>query len=146
MDVLTLDSEIRSSLWQERLVAVLWAFFGITSLELAAIGLYGSLAFSVAQRRRELGIRVAVGAQLRHVLQTVCSPMAAGVGFGLALGLLVAFWLLRLMRALLFGVEPFDAVTFGAAVAVVLVCSAAAAALPARQAARVDPAIALREE
>jgi ABC-type antimicrobial peptide transport system permease subunit len=145
-EVATLDSEVRTSLWQERLVAILSAFFGAASVALAAIGLYGALALSVAQRRRELGIRLAVGARLRHVLQTVCSPMAAGVAVGVAAGLLAAVWLLKFTRSLLFGVDAFDAVSFTAAVGVVVVCSVFAAVLPARRAIRVDPALVLREE
>jgi predicted permease len=142
----TLDEEIRASLWQERLVAILSAFFGITAVLLAAIGLYGALSLSVAQRRRELGIRVAIGARLGHVLRTVCSPMAAGVACGVAAGIAASVALLRVTRALLYGVEPFDGVSLAAAVAVVAACSVAAAAVPARRAARVDPARALRDE
>jgi predicted permease len=145
-EAVTLDSEIRTSLWQERLVAILSAFFGIASLSLAAIGVYGALAISVAGRRRELGIRVAVGATARHVAQTVCSTMARAVGAGLVAGAIASLWLLRLTRTLLFGVEPFDGVSFAAAAVVVLVCSGLAAALPARRAVKVDPAIALRQD
>jgi putative ABC transport system permease protein len=107
---------------------------------------YGALAISVARRRRELGIRVAVGATARHVAQTVCSTMARAVGAGLLAGAIASLWLLRLTRTLLFGVEPFDGVSFGAAAVVVLLCSAVAAALPARRAVHVDPAIALRQD
>lgn len=142
----TLDSEIRTSLWQERLVAILSAFFGLASAVLAGIGLYAALALSVAQRRKEFGIRVAVGAQARHVAQAVCGGMAAGVLLGAAAGLIGGYWLLRLTRSLLYGVEPFDAVSAGAAIAVLLAGSAMAAALPARKAASIDPATALREE
>ncbi len=145
-EALTLDSEIRNSLWQERLVAILSAFFGIASVSLAAVGLYGALAVSVAHRRRELGIRIAMGARLRHVLRAVCSPMAAGVGCGLAAGLAASAWLLRLTRALLYGVEPLDPVSLASAVALVLACSIVAAAPPAWRATRVDPGRALRDE
>lgn len=145
-ETLTLESEIAASLWQERLVAILSAFFGIASVALAAIGLYGALALSVTQRRRELGIRVAIGAQLRDVIRTVCSPVAVALGCGAGAGLLASVWLLHLTRALLYGVEPVDGASLAAAIAVLALCSGAAAVIPARRAARVDPATALREE
>jgi hypothetical protein len=145
VEVATLDAEVRASLWQERLVAILAAFFGAAAVTLAGIGLYGALALSVAERRRELGIRVAVGAQARHVASAVCEPIAVGVACGIAAGLLAAGWLLRLTRALLFGVEPFDPVSALAAVGLVAACSVLAAALPVRRAMRVDPAPVLRE-
>jgi predicted permease len=145
VEVATMDSEIRASLWQERLVAILAAFFGVAAVTLAAIGLYGALALSVAERRRELGIRVAVGAQRRHVVRTVCAPMAVGVVCGIGGGLVAAGWLLRLTRALLFGVEPFDPASAIAAAGLVAACSALAATLPVRRATRVDPAPVLRE-
>jgi predicted permease len=145
-EVATLDDEVRASLWQERLVAILAVFFGVASVALAAIGLYGALALSVARRRREMGIRVAVGAQWRHIVRAVCSPMAAGVGAGIAAGLLAGFWLMRLTRSLLFGVEPLDPASVAAAVSIIVVCSAAAAAIPARRAMKVDPGSALREQ
>ena len=79
VEVFTLEQEIQTSMWQERLVALLAAFFGAVSVVLAGIGLYGSLAYSVARREHELGIRVAVGARAVHILQTVCSPVAIAV-------------------------------------------------------------------
>jgi len=145
-EILTLDREVETSLWQERLVAILSAFFGGAAALLAAIGLYGSLAYSVEQRRREIGIRVAVGARLVHILQAVCSPMALAVSLGVAAGLAACAFLLRLTGRLLYGVGPLDPVSLGLAMAFAGLCAAAAAALPARSAARIDPASALREE
>ena len=145
-EVVTLDQEVETSLWQERLVAVLSAFFGCAALLLAGIGLYGSLAYSVEQRRREIGIRVAVGARFRHIAQAVCGPVAVAVGLGVALGLAASAVLLRLTGKLLFGVHPFDPLTLALAVAFVCLCAAAAATPPARRAGRIDPAGALREE
>jgi predicted permease len=142
----TLDEEIRASLWQERIVAILSAYFGLAAVALAAIGLYGALSLAVAHRRRELGIRVAIGAQAADIVRAVCSPMAAAVGCGIAAGLAASAALLKVTRALLYGVEPLDATSMAAAVVVVLACSALASLAPARRAAQVDPALALREE
>jgi predicted permease len=146
VEAATMESEIRASLWQERLVAALAAFFGAAAVALASIGLYAALALSVARQRREIGIRVAVGALRRHVAAAICGPMAAGVSCGVLAGVLGSAWLLRLTRGLLFGLEPFDPVSVGAAVGIVLASSALAAALPVRRAVRVDPATALRQD
>lgn len=146
VEVLTIEQEIQTSLWQERLVALLSAFFGIVSIVLAGIGLYGSLTYSVAQRTHELGIRVAVGAQVRHIVQTVCAPVAMAVACGLTAGVLAATFLLGLTGRLLFGVEPLDPQSFAAAACFVVLCAAAAAALPAWRAIRIAPSSALREE
>ena len=145
-EVVTLDQEVETSLWQERLVAILSAFFGGAAVLLAGIGLYGSLAYSVEQRRREIGIRVAVGARFRHIVGAVCGPVALAVAFGVALGLGASALLLGVTAKLLFGVRPFDPTTLALAVAFVCLCAAAAAMPPARRAGRIDPAGALREE
>jgi predicted permease len=146
VEVLTLDQEIRTSLWQERLVALLSAFFGAVSIVLAGIGLYGSLTYSVAQRTHELGIRVAVGARVRHIVQTVCAPFAMAVAAGLAAGVLAATFLVGLTGRLLFGVEPLDPRSFAAAACFVVLCAVAAAVLPAWRAIRIAPSSALRED
>jgi ABC-type antimicrobial peptide transport system permease subunit len=141
----TMDAEIRASLWQERLVAILAGFFGAVSVVLAGIGLYGALALSVAQRQRELGIRVAVGAQVGDVVRTVCAPMAVALALGLAAGVVASGWLLRATRPVLYGVGTMDPASLAAAAGVLVVCGVAAAIPPARRASRVDPAVTLRE-
>jgi predicted permease len=146
VEVLTLDQEVETSLWQERLVAILSAFFGGAAVLLAGIGLYGSLAYSVEQRRREIGIRVAVGARFGHIVRAVCSPIALAVSLGVAAGLAASALLLRLTGRLLYGVRPFDPLSLILAIVFVCLCAALAAAPPARRAARIDPASALREE
>jgi len=146
VEVFTIEQEIQTSLWQERLVALLAAFFGAVSIVLAGIGLYGSLTYTAAQRVHELGIRVAVGAQASHIVRTVCWPIAIAVASGLAAGTLAAMFLLRLTERLLFGVRPTDPLSFGAAASFVLVCAVMAAVVPARRASRIDPSRALREE
>jgi predicted permease len=142
----TLDQEVRDSLWQERLVAILAAFFGAASVLLAAIGLFSALARSVARRTRELGIRMAIGARIRHIVATVGSPLGLAIACGLAAGFLASAALLRLTHALLFGVEPVDPLSYGAAALIILLCSALGAAVPLLRALRIDPAAALRSE
>jgi predicted permease len=135
-----LEQEVQNTLWQERLVARLASFFSLIALLLAGIGLYGTLTFSVARRQRELGIRIAIGAQIRHIVTTICGRMSGAVGLGLAVGLLLAASGLRLTRSFLFDVEPSDKISFGAAVLSVLICTAIAACVPCWQAVRTDAA------
>ncbi len=142
----TLEQEIQTSLWQERLVALLSAFFGAVAVLLAALGLYGSLTYSVARRTHELGIRVAIGAHASHIVRTVCRPVVAAVLWGVGFGLVAAMALLRVTGPMLFGLQPMDPASLAAAAGLVVLCAAAAAARPAWRAARVDPAAALREE
>ena len=146
VEVFTLEQEIQTSLWQERLVALLAAFFGAVSVVLAGIGLYGTLTYTVAQRTHELGIRVAVGAQASHIVRTVCAPIVVAVISGLAAGALACAFLLRLTEGLLYEVRPADPISLAAAACFVLACAIMASALPAFRAARIDPSRALREE
>ncbi len=145
-EAITLEQEIQTSLWQERLVALLSAFFGAASALLAALGLYGALTYSVVQRTHELGIRVAVGARTSNIVRTVCSPIGLAVLWGVAAGLSAALFVLRATSPLLFGIQALDPVALAAASAIVVLCAAIAAVRPAWRAARVDPAVALREE
>ena len=146
VEVTTLEQEVQSSLWQERLVTLLSAFFGIISLLLAGAGLYGALAYSVTRRTREMGIRLALGATLRHILQTVCARMILAVVIGLGAGLISAARLTGLLRSLLFGVQPLDPVVFLITAFSVLACAAIATAFPVIRAMKTDPASALRAE
>jgi predicted permease len=146
VEALTLNQEVQDSLWQERLVAILAAFFGAASVLLAAIGLYSALARSVAQRTRELGIRIAIGARIRHIVEAVASPLFIALICGLAAGFLASATLLRLTRALLYGVEPVDPVSYAAAALLILLCAGLGAAVPLFRALRIDPAAALRSE
>lgn len=146
MEVFTLEEEIQASLWQERLIALLAAFFALVAATLAGIGLYGTLAFSVGRRTKELGIRLAIGARMRDIVSTVCAPAVAALACGLIGGLALSAWLLRFAEHLFFGVRTFDPVSFAAAAGFIGLVAAAAAAIPARRAVRIPPASALREE
>ncbi|MGC1966903.1 MAG: FtsX-like permease family protein, partial [Candidatus Acidiferrales bacterium] len=120
--------------------------FAALALILAMIGLYELISFTVAQRTREIGIRVALGAQPRDILELVMRQGIGAVVVGVGVGVVAALVLTRLMATLLFGVKPTDVVTF-ASVAVILTCVALAASyIPARRAMRTDPLVALRHE
>ena len=146
VEAFTLEQEVQNSLWQERLVTILCAFFGITALLLSATGLYGALAYSVARRSRELGIRVAIGAQVRHILETVCLRMIVSVGLGLLGGLLCSAAVMRLAASLVYGIHTNDPLSFALATTVLILCICFAAALPIWRATKTDPALALRTE
>jgi len=146
MDITTLVSQIDASLLRERLLARLSGFFGLLAVLLACIGLYGVMAYSVTRRTGEIGVRMALGAVPGDVVRTVLREALVLAAAGIAIGVPVSIWLMRLTRALLFGLEPSDpAVLAGAACALFGVCLAAGW-LPARRAARTDPMAALRYE
>lgn len=146
MEVTTLEQEVQNSLWQERLVGLLSLFFGVVAALLAGIGLYGALAYSVARRTRELGIRIAVGAQMRHIIRAVCWQITWSVAFGLAAGVIASVLLLRLTQHLLYGVKPLDPLSFFSGAGGVLLCAILAAAVPTWRAMNLDASRALREE
>jgi putative ABC transport system permease protein len=137
---------VDNTLLKERLLALLSGFFGIVSLVLAAIGLYGVLSYAVVQRTREIGIRIALGVRQRAVMRSVVSDILMVASIGLAIGLAVGLGLARFVRALLYEVTPFDAASIILPLAVLLAAAVVAAIAPARRAARVDPIEALRYE
>ena len=144
-EVRTLVQDVDDSLWAERtLAAIGTAFAGVAAL-VAAIGLYGLLSYTLAQRRRELGIRVALGAGRGQVVRTVVVPVLALILAGAAAGTAIALWTGRLLTAVLWEVRPADPRIHLAAWTVLLLAALAAAALPAWRAAATDPAQALRE-
>jgi putative ABC transport system permease protein len=137
---------LTESLAQRRFNMVLQGGFALLALVLAGIGIYGVMSYSVAQRTREIGVRIALGAQSRDVLKMVLSHALVLTAIGLALGLVGAFALTRFLVTLLFEVKPTVMTTF-ATVSVVLGAVAITACLiPARRATKVDPMVALRYE
>jgi putative ABC transport system permease protein len=143
-DVATLDETILRSISRERSTMMLLAAFAISALLLALIGVHGILAYAVSQRRRELGVRLALGAKHADVIRMVLGQGAQLVVTGVVLGLGVALLATRLLGSLLFGVQPTDALTFGAVTFMVMAVALLAAWLPARRATAIDPAITLR--
>ena len=129
-----------------RLLAVLLGLFAALGLVLGAVGIYGVLAYSVTQRRQEIGVRLALGAAPLHVLKLVVGRGMVLAGAGVLAGLAGAVGLSRLMHSVLYGIAPSDPLTFAGVALVLLAVALAASWLPARRATRVDPATALRAE
>ena len=144
-DVRTLRARVADATAQTRFSAFLLLMFAGAALLLAAIGIYGVMSFSVAQRTREIGIRVALGAARRDVLRLIVGQGTALAVAGAVLGLGVALMATRVLRSLLFDVAPSDPLTYVLVVAVLATAAVIASWIPARRAARVDPADALRE-
>jgi len=142
----TLDQVFSSSLDQRRFSLVVFGVFGVAALLLAAMGIYGVTAYVVTQRTREIGIRMALGAQLADVLKMVLRYAMTLVVIGTIVGLAGAYAVTRVMSNLLFQVTPTDLLTFVAVPAVLLIVALAACLIPARRATKVDPLITLRYE
>ena len=140
------DEYISRSLARPRFNALLLSIFAGTALVLTAIGIYGVLAYSVAQRTNEIGIRIALGAAQSNIFRLVVGQAMTLVGISVLIGLAGAFAATRLLTSLLFGVGAWDTMTFSGIVILISVVAFLAAWLPARRAARVDPVIALRSE
>jgi predicted permease len=145
-DIQTLKTHFDQALSQERLSAVLLTGLSSLALVLAAIGIYGVLSHSVSQRTREIGVRVALGADPGDVLRHVVGGMMRPVAMGLVVGGAVALALTTLIRHLLFGLSPTDPFVFGGTVLIMLAVAALAAYVPARRAARLNPTAALRHQ
>jgi predicted permease len=142
----TLAARIDSKTSRERVLLELASGFGALALLLASVGLYGSLTYAVAQRRREIGVRVALGAQRHTVLRMMLGDALRLVGVAVAAGAPLALLTASALRAFLFGVEPRDAAALAASCAVLTLVALAAALIPAHRAAAVDPIVALRCE
>jgi predicted permease len=145
-NVQTLEERIDLTLTGQRSQTTLLSVFGLLALLLSAIGIYGVMAYSVAQRTREIGIRMALGAQKRNVVSLVVRQGMVLVGSGIVLGLVAAFAVTRLIVSLLFGVTAADPVTFGVTSLLLIGVAVLASYLPARKATKVNPLIALRYE
>jgi putative ABC transport system permease protein len=137
---------LAQSVAQRRFNMLLLALFAGLALVLAAVGIYGVISYSVAQREREVGIRMALGAQAGDVLALIVRQGMRPALLGLLAGVLVAAAMTRFMRNLLFQVSAIDPFVFGAVAFVLTLVAALACLIPARQATRVDPAVALRSE
>jgi ABC-type antimicrobial peptide transport system permease subunit len=141
-----MEQQFRANISTERFVAQTSTAFAVLATALAALGLYGVLAYSVAQRSREIGLRVALGAPTGRIRRMVLRQVAGMAVIGLVLGAAAAALLGRAARSLLFGVEAGDPLVLAAAAVVLTVVTLAAAYLPARRASRVDPMTVLRYE
>jgi putative ABC transport system permease protein len=135
-----------ASLGARRFNLTLVAVFAGTALILAIAGIYGVMTYNVTQRRREIGVRVALGAQRRQVLRLILGEGLTTTAIGIALGLVAAFGLTRTIQSLLFGVTATDPVTFGGVIALLASIAVLASYLPARRATDTDPIEALRQE
>jgi predicted permease len=145
-NVQTLEDQIEQSLQPQKMVVVLLTIFGALALMLAAIGLYGVGSYAVSQRTREIGVRMALGAQPSSVLSLVLGNGMLLVGIGLAVGLVVSFFVAGAMAALIVGVNPHDPLTFAATPVLLAIIALVASYVPARRATRIDPLLALRTE
>jgi ABC-type antimicrobial peptide transport system permease subunit len=142
----TLERQIERSLLNERLVATLSTAFGILATLLAVIGLYGVMAYTVARRTREIGVRMALGAATGDVLWLVMREVLVLVGCGIILGVVGASLLSRVVQSQLYGLTPTDPLTIVAAALILGVVALLAGYIPARRATRVNPVLALRYE
>jgi putative ABC transport system permease protein len=144
--VQTLRAAIAQENWFYQVFGVLFMIFGFAALLLASIGLYAVMAFSVSQRTREVGIRMAIGAQASDVLRMILRQGLLQVTLGMAIGLVLASFVSKLLNIILFKVQPRDPTIFGSIVIVLSAVALLACVLPARRATRVDPLEALRYE
>jgi putative ABC transport system permease protein len=144
--VMSMQASVERSFWQQALYGKMFGTFAVIALVLAAVGVYGVISYAVAQRTQEIGVRVALGAQRRDVLALIVGHGALLGGLGVAIGLAGAIGVTRFMRSMLYGVSPFDPVSFVSVSLGLTAIALLASYLPARRAARVDPVEALRYE
>ena len=145
-NVKTINEAVEDSFGSQALIANLLETFAGLALLIASVGLYGLLSFAVAQRTREIGVRLALGAPKDSILRLVLGRAVALVGTGLAAGGALAWFSTTLARGYIYGVQAHDGLTFAAVILVLAAASFLAAWLPARRAASVDPILALRSE
>ena len=146
IETVPLSQRVAASVDQPRFATTVLVTFAILALALASVGLYGVLSYSVSQRRRELGVRAALGAARGDLMRLVVREGLGAAMAGLAAGLAAAAFLTRLMQSVLFGVGPLDFVAFAAAPLVLIPIAVVACLIPAGRAAQTDPMEALRSE
>lgn len=144
--VTTLEQQLDATLLQQRIISTLSSFFGLLALLLADVGLYGILAYSVAQRTSEIGIRMALGAQPSVVANSIVRQTLWLVGLGIAVGLPAAILSAQAVETLFYGLKPSDPSILSGCALLLLTVAVAASFLPARKASRIDPMVALRYE
>jgi ABC-type antimicrobial peptide transport system permease subunit len=144
--IVTMEERLAGSMARRRLSMQLISFFGLAALLLAATSLYGVLSYIVSQRRRELVIRTALGAQPRQVMELVARQGVMPVALGVAGGLAAAVAATRLLTGALYAISPLDPIVYMAVTGVLVMTAMLAIGIPARRAASVDPALALRDE
>ena len=142
--IVTLEDRLRDSLAEPRLYALLLVVFAVSALIVAGVGLFAVLSYSVTQRAREIGVRTAIGARPIDIVRLVLSQALGMAAVGVALGLLLATAAVRVLSDFLYGIGPYHPVTLVFAVALLLTVALAAAIVPARRAARVDPISVIR--
>jgi predicted permease len=145
-DAKTMEDQMLVALLPARLAGTLLGAFGMLALLLAAVGIYGVMAYSVALRTREIGVRMALGAGTRQLLALIIGEGARLTAIGLAIGIIAAVGLARFISSLLYGIRPADVVSFAGAALVLTATAILACYIPARRAIRVDPVVALRYE
>ena len=145
-DMQTLDDHLARSLFQERLLAILAGFFAALAVVLGAIGIYGVMAYNVSQRRKEIGIRIALGAGRGDVLRLVLGQTAAVSLAGCLIGTAASFQITRVAKGIIYGVQPNDPTTIAVAITTLVSVAMAAAYLPGRRAARTNPVETLRTD
>jgi ABC-type antimicrobial peptide transport system permease subunit len=146
IDIRTQREQIDANMQMERAFAALTAGFGVLALALACVGIYGIMAYSVANRRNELGIRMALGAQPRQVRGMILRESGWLAAAGILVGVAGALVLTRLVKSMLYGIQPYDPLTLAGGIALLVVVALAASWIPARRAAGVQPMEALRHE
>jgi hypothetical protein len=142
---ITVDAQLQANYVRERLLAMVSGFFGAIAVLLAAIGLYGVTAYAVGRRRIELGIRMALGAEPGAVVRLIVGRVVLLTAVGVIAGTMATIWASRLVRTLLYGIDAQDPATIAGAVAVIAIVGLVAGWLPARRAARIEPAAVLRQ-
>src|SRR5204863_2323008 len=144
--VYTMDEIVQQSYWERRFFGLFFAIFAALALFLAALGLYGVMAYSVRQRTQEIGVRIALGAQAADVLRLVTGQGIRLISVGLAIGLAGAFFLTKLLQSDLEGISPHDPLSFSVVLVMLFLAGLLACYLPARSALQLDPVEALRYE